>query len=76
MPLARDDRARTVFNTPGLVVTGASAEDMLAMKIDTARNSDEGRHRRADRASLQSAGSSANVVEMIVKDRAPRVNAT
>ena len=39
---ARDDRARTVFNTPGLVVTGASAEHMLAMKIDAARNSDEG----------------------------------
>ena len=41
MPPARDDRARTVFNTPGLVVTGASAEPMLAMKIDAARNSDE-----------------------------------
>ena len=41
MPPARDDRARTVFNTPGLVVTGASAEHMLAMKIDAARNSDE-----------------------------------
>ena len=41
MPQARDDRARTVFNTPGLVVTGASAEHMLAMKIDAARNSDE-----------------------------------
>ena len=36
MPPARDDRARTVFNTPGLVVTGASAEHMLAMKIDAA----------------------------------------
>ena len=33
--------ARTVFKTPGLVVTGASAEHMLAMKIDAARNSDE-----------------------------------
>ena len=41
MPPARDDRARTVFNTPGLVVTGASPEHMLAMKIDAARNSDE-----------------------------------
>ena len=41
MPPARDDRARTVFDTPGLVVTGASAEHMLAMKIDAARNSDE-----------------------------------
>ena len=41
MPPARDDRAGTVFNTPGLVVTGASAEHMLAMKIDAARNSDE-----------------------------------
>ena len=38
MPPARDDRARTVFNTPGLVVTGASAEHMLAMKIDAARS--------------------------------------
>ena len=37
MPPARDDRARTVFNTPGLVVTGASAEHMLAMKIDATR---------------------------------------
>ena len=41
MPPAKDDRARTVFNKPGLVVTGASAEHMLAMKIDAARNSDE-----------------------------------
>ena len=41
MPPPKDDRARTVFNTPGLVVTGASAEHVLAMKIDAARNSDE-----------------------------------
>ena len=37
----RDDRTRTFFNAPGLVVTGAPAEHMLAMKIDAARNSDE-----------------------------------
>ena len=41
MPPAKDHRARTVFNTPGLIVTGASAEHMMAMKIDAARNSDE-----------------------------------
>ena len=43
----RDDRTRTFFNAPGLVVTGAPAEHMLAMKIDAARNSRRGRHRRA-----------------------------
>ena len=40
MPPAKDHRASTVFNTPGLIVTGASAEHMMAMKI-AARNSDE-----------------------------------
>ena len=42
MPHARDTRARTVFNSPNLVVTGASAEHLLAMKLDAARDTDEG----------------------------------
>ena len=41
MPHASDVRARTVFNTPHLVVTGASAEHLLAMKLDAARDTDE-----------------------------------
>ena len=41
MPHEKDIRARTVFNTPNLVVTGASAEHMLAMKLDAARDDDE-----------------------------------
>ena len=42
MPHGRDTRARTVFNSPHLVVTGASAEHLLAMKLDAARDTDEG----------------------------------
>ena len=40
MPHARDSQARTVFNTPHLVVTGASPQHLLAMKLDAARDTD------------------------------------
>ena len=40
MPRGDDVRARTVYNSPGLVVTGASAEHLLAMKVFAARDID------------------------------------
>ena len=40
MPRETDARAPTVYNSPYLVVTGASAEHMLAMKLESNRNTD------------------------------------
>lgn len=40
IPEKVDGRARTVFDTPHLVVTGASPEHVLAMKLEAARNTD------------------------------------
>ena len=41
MPHAPDSQARTVFNTPNLIVTGASPQHLLAMKLDAARDTDQ-----------------------------------
>lgn len=41
MPRASDSRARTLYDSPYLVVTGASAEHMLAMKLEAGRDTDE-----------------------------------
>ncbi len=41
MPRARDERARTLYDSPYLVVTGASAEHMLAMKLEAGRDTDQ-----------------------------------
>lgn len=40
LPRDVDVRAKTVYNSPGLVVTGASAEHLLAMKVFAARDVD------------------------------------
>lgn len=40
IPHKEDSQAATVFNSPGLVVTGASAKHLLAMKIDAGRPED------------------------------------
>ena len=40
VPRGDDVRAKTVYNSPGLVVTGASAEHLLAMKVFAARDVD------------------------------------
>ena len=40
LPRTPDERAKTVYNSPGLVVTGASAEHLLAMKMFAGRESD------------------------------------
>lgn len=40
IPHKEDSQAATVFNSPGLVVTGASAKHLLAMKIDAGRAED------------------------------------
>ena len=40
IPDTADTRARTVFDTPHLVVTGASPQHVLAMKLEAARNTD------------------------------------
>ncbi len=40
IPHKEDSHAATVFNSPGLVVTGASAKHLLAMKIDAGRPED------------------------------------
>ncbi len=40
MPHEDDTQATTVFNSPSLVVTGASARHLLAMKIDAGRPED------------------------------------
>ena len=41
MPRARDVRASTLYDSPYLVVTGASAEHMLAMKLEAGRDADQ-----------------------------------
>ena len=40
MPRAADTRARVLYESPYLVVTGASAEHLLAMKLAAAREAD------------------------------------
>ena len=40
MPRGDDVRAKTVYDSPGIVVTGASAEYLLAMKVFAAREPD------------------------------------
>ena len=40
IPRATDTRARTLYDSPYLTVTGASAEHLLAMKLLAARNVD------------------------------------
>jgi len=40
MPMARDTRSRTLYATQYLTITGASAEHMLAMKLESARDFD------------------------------------
>ena len=40
MPLGEDPRAPVLFNAPHLVVTGASAEHLLAMKLQAGRGAD------------------------------------
>ena len=42
MPKAPDTRARTVYDSPWLTITGASAEHILAMKLEAARETDRG----------------------------------
>ena len=42
MPKAPDRRARTVYDSPWLTITGASAEHILAMKLESARETDRG----------------------------------
>ena len=41
MPRTRDERASTLYDSPYLVVTGASAEHMLAMKLEAGRDADQ-----------------------------------
>lgn len=41
IPKARDKRARTLYATEYLTVTGASAEHLLAMKLEAGRAADE-----------------------------------
>ena len=41
IPKARDTRARTLYATEHLTVTGASAEHLLAMKLEAGRAADE-----------------------------------
>ena len=41
IPRARDKRARTVYDSPYLTITGASAEHILAMKLEAGRAADE-----------------------------------
>ena len=40
IPRARDHRAQTLYESPNLVVTGASAEYLLAMKLEAGRDKD------------------------------------
>ena len=42
MPKAPDTRAQTVYDSPWLTITGASAEHILAMKLESARETDQG----------------------------------
>ena len=41
IPKTRDTRARTLYTTEHLTVTGASAEHLLAMKLEAGRAADE-----------------------------------
>lgn len=41
IPKAPDTRARTVYDSPYLAITGASAEHILAMKLEAGRAADE-----------------------------------
>ena len=41
IPQKPDTRAPTLYDSPYLVVTGASAEHMLALKLESARDTDE-----------------------------------
>ena len=41
MPIARDGRARTVYTSEYLTVTGASGEHMLGMKLESGRAFDQ-----------------------------------
>ena len=41
MPMARDERARTVYATEYLTVTGASGEHILGMKLESGRAFDQ-----------------------------------
>ncbi len=41
LPDAPDRRAAVVYDSPYLVITGASAEHLLAMKLEAARRADE-----------------------------------
>ena len=41
IPRAPDTRARTVYDSPYLAITGASAEHILAMKLEAGRATDE-----------------------------------
>ena len=41
MPRAQDERASTLYDSPYLDVTGASAEHMLAMKLEAGRDADQ-----------------------------------
>ena len=40
IPREADRRAPTLYNTPNLVITGASAEHLLAMKLEAGRRTD------------------------------------
>ncbi|MCY4096995.1 MAG: hypothetical protein OXF40_01860 [Rhodospirillales bacterium] len=40
-PSAPDQRAPVVFDSPHLIITGASAEHLLAMKLEAARRTDQ-----------------------------------
>lgn len=41
MPMARDERARTVYASEYLIVTGASGEHILGMKLESGRAFDQ-----------------------------------
>ena len=41
MPMARDERARTVYTSEYLTVTGASGEHILGMKLESGRAFDQ-----------------------------------
>lgn len=41
LPAAPDQRAPVVFDSPHLIITGASAEHLLAMKLEAARRTDQ-----------------------------------
>ena len=78
MPHKDDSQATTVFNSPALVVTGASAKHLLAMKIDAGRPEDvddiqwlleqsaNQQHRRSNR------GASGDVPALATVDHEPQ----